>query len=124
MNLLEKKQLNLLAHLARVDGKFENAERELLQVFMKKKGLNKDALRDNRPVDINYFAKSNNKTELLHWALRMMHADGIVHTREIAFCKNLAIKLGFQEEIIEYFTSHRVPEFTAFERRIKAILEG
>lgn len=119
MNLLDKKQLNLLVHLARVDGKFENSERELLLSFVKMKGLDKKALRNNEPIDLSDFTQTPNKVELLHWALKVMHADKVIHPKEIVFCRKLAIKLGFREEIIEHFRFQALPEYDNFAKEAK-----
>lgn len=120
MNALEKKQLNLLVHLAKVDGKFEKSEKELLKLFMAQKRLDQNySLEAHQPVDFSDLTGANEKIELLYWALRMIQADKIIHDKEILFCKKIASKLNFKTECIDHYAHKPLPSFEIFEEEIE-----
>jgi uncharacterized tellurite resistance protein B-like protein len=119
MHTLEKKQLNLLVHLAKVDGKFAKSEKELLQSFIREKKLDPQSLDFGEgPLNLDDFADTENKIELLYWALRVMHADGVIHEDEARFCKQLAIQLGLNQTIVDWATMGSLPEFKAFKEKV------
>jgi tellurite resistance protein len=106
--------------LAKVDGKFEKSEQKLLHLFLKEKGLEETMLEEEeQPMRLTDFAHSDSKTELLYWALRVMHADGVLHAKEILFCENLAEKLGYQREIISCYVQGPMPPFEEFEKDLR-----
>jgi uncharacterized tellurite resistance protein B-like protein len=115
MNLLEKKRLNLLVHLAKADGRFTKSEHALLLHFAQQKGLAPEGVAaTEEPLHISDFTDAHDKLEILHWALRMMHADAVVHEKEIAFCRQLATKMGLREEIVTHYATRPLPEFATF----------
>ena len=121
MQTLEKRKLNLLVHLAKVDGRFEKSEQELLKLFVREKGLDESQLHDEEhPIKLSDFTHSGEKIELLHWALRLIQADKIIHDKEVLFCKNLASKLNFKPEIIDHYAHSSLPEYAAFEHEVKS----
>lgn len=114
METIIKRQLNLLAHLAKIDGKFEKSEHDLLKKIANQNGLTSDNVDFNEPVKFSDFSHLENKLEVLYWALQMMHADGIVHHKEVLFCKNLAVKLNLKESLVEYHTNRPMPSLEEF----------
>lgn len=115
MHTLEKKQLNLLAHLAKVDGKFAKTEHELLVSFIKEKRLDPSILEAPlTQLKLDDMAHSENKVELLYWAIRMMHADGIIHDEEVRFCKHLAEQLGMREGLVDWAIGGTLPDWDTF----------
>ena len=119
MNALDKKKLNLLVHLAKADGRFDSTERELLKIFIKEKGLSENLLDEDHPMHDNLGENIESKIELLYWALKVMHADGVVHDKEILFCQNLAAKLNFKEEIIKTYVTPPLPPYEEFETDVR-----
>jgi uncharacterized membrane protein YebE (DUF533 family) len=101
MNVLAKKQLNLLIHLAKADGKFDKTERDLLQGFVKEKDLPENTLDEpEHPMEFIDLAEASGKVGLLYWAIRLMQADQVMHKKEVLFCKNFAEKLKISEKVI------------------------
>ncbi len=124
MNELAKRQLNLLVHLAGIDGKFEKSEHELLNQFIKEKGLRANSLdQKTYPVRFSDFSKSEGKAELLYWALKLMHADAVVHPKEILFCEHLAIKLGYTKEIVFAYSKGLLSEYSVFKKKATDFLD-
>ena len=121
MQILEKKKLNLLVHLAKVDGKFVKSERILLESFLKEKGLDESQLFEKEhPLKFSDFTHLQEKIELLYWALRLIQADKVIHPKEVLFCQNLATKLSFKPESIDHFAHNPLPSFQAFEQEVKS----
>ncbi len=123
MNEIDRRKLNLLLHLARVDGKFVNSERRLLRQFIEEKGLGIKSLDvDGSQVSFNELGVGYEaKIELLFWAFRLVQADEVIHEKEILFCRNMARKLNFKEEIVNHFINDPLPDFKTFEWEVKSI---
>jgi len=118
MNVLEKRKLNLLVHLAKVDGRFEKSEQELLKSFIQEKGLSASSTNGEYPIKFSDFTHSNEKIELLYWALRMIQVDEVIHEKELSFCRSLALKLNFKPGVIDRFAHNPLPSFEEFEREV------
>lgn len=120
MNTLERKKLNMLVHLAKADGKFEKSEKELLKLFLSEKGLDESQLqKEEQPMNFADFTETDDKIELLYWAIKLIQADQVIHEKEIVFCKNLAMKLKFKEEIIAQYAYNPLPDYALFEQEVK-----
>lgn len=120
MNEIDKRKLNMLVHLAKVDGKFAKSERSLLHQFVKEKGLQETML-DGEGESLPYSeikADTNGKIDLLFWVLRLIKADDVIHDKELIYARSLAIKLNFKEEIITHFITKPLPDYDKFENEV------
>ena len=119
MNELARKKLNLLVHLANLDGSFENTEREVLLSMLKDMGEEHTQYPEQvDPVDLNDFSDPKiRRHELLYWAMRLIKADGIIHPDEAAYCKALAVRLNFKPEVVDYFCSHELGNRLEFKKK-------
>ncbi len=123
MNTLDRKKLNILVHLAKIDGKFDSSEQKLLQVFLKEKGLNKNTIEEEEvPMHLDEWKNADQRIELLYWALKLVQADQIIHKKEILFCKNLAQKFSFSDELIDHYVYKQLPNFQVFEKEVTKFL--
>ena len=106
MNKILSRKINLLLHLANIDGKFDASEKELLLSILKEKGLDESFLEEhNQPTpDLETLHELPDKTELFYWILKMIKADGELHAEEMKEAKNLAVKLGFSTDAVDYFS--------------------
>ena len=105
MDACTKRKLNLLIHLARVDGKFHHAEKALIREFVKEKGFEaadfqllqetEERFQDLQDID--------DKKEVLYLAIKLMQADDVIDRKEMAFCKELALKLGYKPAFVDIF---------------------
>ena len=115
------KKINLLLHLAHIDGHYDESEKSFLQAILREKGMDESYIREHmvEVVDLEGIKDLTCKPELLYWALKLIHADGRLHSAEIAFSKIIAHQLGFKPEVIEFFSSYSLISFDEFERDLK-----
>lgn len=120
MNEIDKRKLNLLVHLAKVDGKYDKSEHKLLKQFLREKRLTNSMLTSaNTPLSGDYLGEVDSKIELLFWAIKLIQADQVIHDKEIAFGKDLAAKLNFKEDIITHYAYKPVNDYKAFQSEVK-----
>lgn len=104
MNDIIRKKLNILVHLAKVDGKFHDSERRLLKEFMIENDLDANDFKlvsgDSKKIT---FEADEDKKEILFLSLKLIQADEVIHDKEIEYCKNLANNLGYSSAIVEKF---------------------
>lgn len=113
-----RKKLNLLVHLAKIDGKFDHTERAVLHEMLKESGISGFDMDVQSPVNLDSFKDSISGKEILYWALRMIKADGIIHSDESAYCKSLAIKLKYRPEAVDHFSSGELPTLEKFKSEL------
>ncbi|MCE2997117.1 MAG: hypothetical protein ACK5RG_02640 [Cyclobacteriaceae bacterium] len=120
MNKVLSRKINLLLHLANIDGKFHASEKELLLSILKEKGLDESFLEEHKQTtpDLETLHELPDKTELFYWILKMIAADGEIHADEIKEAKNLAVKLGFSADAVDYFSHAPIPELSKFRTEI------
>ena len=121
MNKLLTKKINLLLHLAKVDGHFAEAEKTLLLSVLKESGLEESYLDQHKQenIDLSGLKDIDNKADLLFWVLKLIHADGHLHPSEIAYAKIVARQLQFKEEVITFFEERPIPALPEFEQVVK-----
>ena len=120
MEELLRKKINLLVHLARIDGKMDHSEQEMLRQILKDHHIEEFDWNSAAPSNVNDFKNSPSKAEVLYLALRMVHADGILHPDEVAYCKALAVKLNYKTEVVDFFSSNELGSISDFKKRISA----
>ena len=107
MDIVTKKQLNILIQLAEADKHFAKIERDLIFKIAKERKFSEeevnDLIRNPQPIDSLGALSLDQKFEYLWSAIELVLADQNVFESEIIFCKNIAIKLGFKKGIIDYF---------------------
>lgn len=119
MDALLRKKINLLVHLAKIDGKLDQSEQDMLLQILKEHQMDEFDWNAKTAVDLNDFKNAPSKAEVLYLALRMVRADGIIHPDEVAYCKALSIKLDFDPALIDRYTNHEFPTLAAFKQEIK-----
>lgn len=106
MDIVTKKQLNILIQLAEADKHFAKAEREMIFKIAKERNFPEDSvndlIRNPEPIDSLGALSNDQKFEYLMSSIELVHADQNIFESEILFCKNIAIKLGFRKNVIEY----------------------
>jgi uncharacterized membrane protein YebE (DUF533 family) len=119
MNTLLQKKINLLVHLAKADGHLDESEKQLIQEILLEAGEHTQVDWDQSTAGaIEGVTQIQDKEKLLHWALRLIKIDGILHADEIAYCKALAIKLKFKPELIDHYTNADLPELESFAKSV------
>jgi uncharacterized tellurite resistance protein B-like protein len=106
MDIVTKKQLNILIQLAEADKHFAKIEREMIFKIARDRNFPEDSVNDliknPEPIDSLGALSNDQKFEYLMSAIEMIFADQNVFESEIIFCKNIAIKLGFKKNVIDY----------------------
>ena len=107
MDIVTKKQLNILIQLAEADKHFAKIERDLIFKIARERNFCdeevNELIRNPQPIDSLGALSLDQKFEYLMSAIELVFVDQNVFESEIIFCKNIAIKLGFKKGIIDYF---------------------
>lgn len=125
MNKILHRKINLLIHLAHVDGKFSESEKELLRGLLIENGLHSAYLEEHSAmtVDLKAISEIPGRTELLYWVLKLIHADGQLHPAELAYSRIVAKQLGFKEAVVEHFRTNPIKTLAVFEREVETFEE-
>jgi hypothetical protein len=106
MDIVTKKQLNILIQLAEADKHFAKIEREMIFKIARDRNFPEESvnalIRNPEPIDSLGALSNEQKFEYLMTSIEMVFIDQNVFESEILFCKNIAIKLGFRKNIIDY----------------------
>jgi hypothetical protein len=106
MDIVTKKQLNILIQLAEADKHFAKPERDMIFKIAKEKNFPEDAvnelIKNPEPIDSLGALSNEQKFEYLISSIELIFIDQNVFESEIIFCKNIAIKLGFRKNVIDY----------------------
>jgi hypothetical protein len=107
MDIVTKKQLNILIQLAEADKHFAKIEREMIfKIASDRRFPEKDVMeliKNPEPIDSLGALSPDQKFEYLISCIELIFIDQNVFESEIIFCKNIAIKLGFKKGVIDYF---------------------
>jgi uncharacterized tellurite resistance protein B-like protein len=120
MNELLRKKINLLVHLAKVDGKMDQSEHEMLLEILREYNISDFKWNKTPTIDLADFEGAPSRAEILYLALRIIRADGIIHPDEVAYCKALALKLEFNAAIVDHYTGEQFPSYELFKIESKA----
>jgi uncharacterized tellurite resistance protein B-like protein len=107
MDIVTKKQLNILIQLAEADKHFAKIERELIFKIAKDRKFPEETvmelIRNPEPIDSLGALSPDQKFDYLMSSMELVFVDQNVFESEILFSKNIAIKLGFKKGVIDYF---------------------
>jgi uncharacterized tellurite resistance protein B-like protein len=107
MDIVTKKQLNILIQLAEADKHFAKIEREMIFKIAKDRNFPEsdvnELIRNPEPIDSLGALSADQKFEYLMSTIELVFIDQNVFESEVMFCKNIAIKLGFRKSVIDYF---------------------
>jgi len=110
MDIVTKKQLNILIQLAEADKHFAKIEREMIFKIARDRKFPEEEvnelIRNPQPIDSLGALSMDQKFEYLMSSIELIFADQNIFESEVIFCKNIAIKLGFKKGIIDYFIQH------------------
>ncbi|MBX2965897.1 MAG: TerB family tellurite resistance protein [Cyclobacteriaceae bacterium] len=110
MDIVTKKLINILIQLAEADKHFARAERELIFKVAKERNFPEEAvtelIRKPEPIESLGALSHDQKFEYLYSVIELVFADHNIFDSEILFCKNVAIKLGFHKNVVDYFVEN------------------
>ncbi len=106
MDIVTRKQLNILIQLAQADKHFSEKERELIYNLARKKNFPPEGVREliREPEPIGSFGalSDNQRFDYLYNCIDLMLIDKKIFDSELLFCHNIAIKLDFRKSVVEY----------------------
>jgi|SRR6478609_1846728 uncharacterized tellurite resistance protein B-like protein len=110
MDIITKKQLNILIQLAQADKHFATVEREMIfriaeQHQYSQASVN-ELIRNPEPIDSMGALSPDKKFEYLMSCILLMFADHKIFESELLFCKSIAIKLGFKKNVVDYLVEN------------------
>jgi hypothetical protein len=107
MDIVTRKQINILIQLAEADKHFAKAERDMIFKIARDRNFPEEQvqelIRNPEPIDSLGALPPDQKFEYLFTSIELILVDQNVFESEIIFCKSLAIKLGFKKSIIDFF---------------------
>lgn len=120
-----KKQLNILIQLATADSELAGKELKLIESIAKANGYDesdvKELLRKPEPIGDLGSLSGDEKFEYLYMVIQLMKVDGQVFKSEIAFCEDIAAKLGFKKQVVSELSKniYSDPTITADREMLK-----
>jgi hypothetical protein len=114
MDIITRKQLNILIQLAEADKNLAAIEKERIFEIARNRKFPieevKELIRNPEPIDSLGALSDSTRYEYLLTCVELMLIDKKVFNSELLFCKNVAIKLGFKQSVINFlaenFESH------------------
>ncbi len=106
MDIVTKKQLNILIRLAEADKHFAQAEREMIFKIAKERNYPEGdvqlLIKNPEPIDSLGALSNDQKFDYLMACISLIFVDHKIFESELIFVKSIAIKLGFKKSVIEY----------------------
>lgn len=110
MDIVTKKQLNILIQLAEADKHFARAEREMIFKIAKERNFSEQdvnaLIKSPEPIDTLGALSYDQKFEYLSACIELIYIDNKLFESELIFCKSIAIKLGFKKNVVDYFVEN------------------
>jgi len=105
MDIVTKKQLNILIQLAEADKHFAKTERDMIYKIAHDRKFSDESvtnlIRNPEPIDTLGALSNDQKFEYLMACIDLMFADHKIFESELIFCKSIAIKLGFKKNVVD-----------------------
>lgn len=108
MDIVSIRKLNMLLQLAHADRHFDETERELIRRIAIQKSIPASIIDDMllHPISVDSLGalSEDQKLDYLLTAVELILVDGRIEPSEVRFAKNLALKLGFRIQVIDFLT--------------------
>jgi len=102
--LSQEEQISILAHLSKADDVVAEEEYRLILFIADGLGVSEETttqiLNNPKPIPDLKNLPPDEKFNYLFNIIRMMKADGKIHSKEIKFCEKIALKLGYKPGVI------------------------
>lgn len=126
MDIVTRKQLNILIQLAEADKDFSALEKKRIYDIAERRNFPvevvKELIRSPEPIGSFGALSNDQKFEYLYSCIDLMLIDEKVFDSELLFCIDIAIKLGFKKNVVVFLKdeigNYSVPELKqiVFER--------
>lgn len=111
MDIVTKKQLNILIQLAEADKHFAKVEREMIYKIAQDRNFPEetvdDLIRNPEPIGSLGALSNDQKFQYLHGCIELIFADQKLFESELIFCRGIAIKLGFKKSVVDFMVTER-----------------
>jgi len=105
MDIVTRKQINILIRLAKADNKVTEEERKMIVDLAEEKNFPKDILEElfehDEPIGTLGALSENQKFEYLCNAICLMKVDREISHSEILFCQDIAMRMGFRKDVVQ-----------------------
>lgn len=111
MDIVTRKQLNILIQLAQSDKHFATVEREMIFRIAKEKNFPESEVTKlitrPEPIDSLGALSADQKFDYLYNCVELILIDRKVFDSELKFVANIAIKLGFKKTVVDFLVSEQ-----------------
>lgn len=111
MDIVTKKQLNILIQLAEADKHFAKVEREMIFKIAKDRNFPDETvnelIRNPEPIGSLGALSNDQKYRYLSACIELIFADEKIFESELIFCRGIAIKLGFKKNVVDFMVNER-----------------
>lgn len=105
MNILLKKKLSILIHLAGVDGEFAHIEKSFIKDICDRNGVSnlefEQLVRNPDPIASLGALSYARVVEYMSDSLSLMLVDGKIRQSEVLLCEDIGLRLGYQKKHID-----------------------
>ncbi len=106
MDIVTKKQLNILIRLAEADKHFAQAERDMILKIAKDRSFPEEdvqlLIKNPEPIDSLGALSNDQKFDYLIGCIQLIFVDHKIFESEVIFVKSISIKLGFRKSVVEF----------------------
>lgn len=106
MDIVTKKQLNILIQLAEADKHFAKVEREMIFKIARDRNFSEEVvtslIRNPEPIGTLGALSDDQKFQYLMACIELIFADHKIFESELIFCRGIAIKLGFKKTVVDF----------------------
>jgi len=110
MDIVTKKQLNILIQLAEADKHFAKAERDMIFKIAQERNFPEEEvnhlIRNPESIESLGALSTDQKFNYLLACIQLIFIDHKIFESELIFCKSIAIKLGFKKGVVEYLVEN------------------
>ena len=105
MNILLRKKLSILIHLAAIDGEFANVEKSFIKEICDRNGVTgaefEQLVRNPDPIASLGALSYARVVEYMSDCLSLMLIDGKIRQSEVILCEDIGLRLGYQKKHID-----------------------
>jgi len=110
MDIVTKKKLNILIQLAEADKHFAKTEREMIYQIARERKFPEpdvtDLIQNPEPIETLGALSQGQKLDYLISCIQLIFVDQKVFESEVIFSKNIAIKLGFKKNVVDFLVEN------------------
>ncbi|GAB1446353.1 MAG: TerB family tellurite resistance protein [Cyclobacteriaceae bacterium] len=111
MDIVTKKQLNILIQLAEADKHFAKVEREMIYKIARDRNFPEkavdDLIKNPEPIGSLGALSDDQKFQYLNGCIELIFVDQKLFESELIFCRGVAIKLGFKKTVVDFMVTER-----------------